>query len=328
MIRFSLVIQNGKGEFLVCETDSTSAISYFEFPGGDYISDELPPFDVFLQDIQDFMLRILAIEICDLERLEMYYREDPFFAHTIFSASIKSGTPETTNYKSLQWIPLSDLESLSFNEYGLHVFQKLSECGYCHFLHNRQDELDSFFEAYFSKAEENLSILNILENEEVDPSVYLLAFKQEVVHLRASLIENTKLRKNITIQNYLRLYGRDDLASRIDELLKIQVNSDLSLREMIKVTVDKFIAHYDKPTETDRKIYDYCISIFSVDGKLPLKRFVNSLNGFIMSLIVQMWYDAGELGVQMSERCMEDEQAIIDFGNTFLSEITEAFQNQ
>ena len=47
-----------------------------------------------------------------------------------------------------------------------------------------------------------------------------------------------------------------------------------------------------------------------------------------MSLIVQMWYDAGELGVLMSERCIEDEQAIIDFGNTFLSEITEAFQNQ
>ena len=46
-----------------------------------------------------------------------------------------------------------------------------------------------------------------------------------------------------------------DLAEKIDQLLQLKVKENLTLRELIKVTVDKFIAHYDNPSEKDKEIY-------------------------------------------------------------------------
>ena len=47
-----------------------------------------------------------------------------------------------------------------------------------------------------------------------------------------------------------------------------------------------------------------------------------------MSLITQMWYDAGELGVLMSERCTEDRNIIIEYGKTLLNKIISALEMQ
>lgn len=104
-----------------------------------------------------------------------------------------------------------------------------------------------------------------------------------------------------------------------DQLLQIGIGGGLILRELIKVIVNKFIAHYDEPLVKDKKVNDYCISIFSVGGRLPLIKFLSLHNRYIISLIVQMWYDAGGLGVSMSERNSKDRKSIIDFGNAFLS---------
>ena len=327
MIRFSLVIHTEKGELLICEVITpTTERCMFEFPGGVIDTDELPHFETFIQQITESVQNNLSVEICDLKKLEMYFREEPFFIHTIFTAKIRSGIPTATNYKGVYWIPIHELDPSLLNIYGLHVFQKISECGYCQFLRDKQDQLDTFFENYFSKAEENLAVLDALDLAGSNNSLYMLAFKQEMVHLRASLIENAKLQKNITIQNYFKLYGRNDLAQAIDCLLQIDVKNGLTLRELIKVTVDKFIAHYDKPTQKDKEVYDYCVSLFGVNGELPLAKFVSLLNGYIMSLITQMWYDAGELGVLMSERCPMQKQKIADWGDGLLLQIIDAFK--
>ena len=325
MIRFSLVIQNEKGELLLCET-ADSCNNKCEFPGGEFKTNELPPFEIFIKNIQDAIIKDIAIDICDLQKLEMFLCEEPFFIHTVFSARIFSGYPKAIKYKKVYWTPIENIDQTCLNVYGLQVMQKVSECGYCHFLRQRREEINAFFYNYFSKAEENLAILDTLKKARKNNSLYLVAFKQEMIHLRASLIENAKLEKNITIQNYLRLYGRVDLAEQVDQLLQMKVKEDLSLRAMIKTTVDKFIAHYDEPSEKDKEIYDFCVSLFALDGKIPLRDFVQSLNGYIMSLIVQMWYDAGELGVLMSERRIEDRNVIIEHGRVSLSKITSALK--
>ena len=206
--------------------------------------------------------------------------------------------------------------------------QKIRECSYCHFLRQRREEINEFFDNYFSKAEENLAVLDTLKKAKRNNSLYLVAFKQEMIHLRTSLIENPKLKKNITIQNYLRLYGRADLADQVDQLLEMKIKAGLSLREVIKTTVDKFIAHYDEPLEKDKEIYDFCVSLFAFNGKMPLTDFIHSLNGYIMSLIVQMWYDAGEMGVLMSERRPEDSERIIEYGKSSLNKIINALKTQ
>lgn len=321
MIRFSLVIQNEAWEFLLCETEEEDGQKKYEFPGGVFITSELPPFEDFLEDIHNELLKDLSIDICDLERLELYCRESPFFLHTIFTARIISGTPRAIKYHNICWISIQNIEGEKLNLYGLQVLQKINECGYCNFLRHRRDEINRFFDEYFSKAEENLMVLKALNNIKSNEGLYLIAFKQEMIHIRASLIENVRLKKNITIQNYFRLYGRADLADKIDELLQLNVRENLSLRAMIKTTVDKFIAHYDEPSDVDKEIYEYCVSLFALNGKFPLKDFISLLNGYIVSLITLMWYDAGELGVMLSERTTEGQRLIVEYGENLLSKI-------
>lgn len=328
MIRFSLVIENEQKELLICEARDTDGNLAFEFPGGEIDTEVLPPFDEFLHTIQQGILEDVSIEIVDMERLEMYYREYPFFVHTIFTARIKSGNPEPIKYSGVRWALVEDIDIASLNAYGLHVIQKISECGYCHFLRQRKAEIDKFFGDYFSRAEENLAVLEALDESKQNDAIYMLAFKQEMVHLRASLIEKSTLKKSITIQNYFQLYGRDDFAQKVDSLLQTNVTAGLTLKEMIKTTVDKFIAHYDNPSDNDKAIYDYCYSLFSFGGKLPLRRFVDLLNGYIMSLVTQMWYDAGELGVSMSERRPEAQAVIAEFGEGILAELVEKLKEK
>lgn len=326
MIRFSLVIQNDAGEFLICETEEVSGQKKYEFPGGEFETSELPPFEDFLKSVHDTVLKEVSIDVCDLERLELYFREEPFFLHTIFTARVLSGDFQPIKYHKAHWMPIDKFVAEEFNLYGLQVLQKLNECGYCHFLRQRHDEINNFFNDYFSKAEENLAVLEALDNAEKNNSLYMLAFKQEMIHIRASLIENAKQKRNITIQNYFRLYGRLDLAEKIDQLLQLKVKDNLSLREMIKTTVDKFIAHYDDPSDEDKGIYEYCISLFALDGNLPLTDFIRLIEGYIMSLVTLMWYDAGELGVLISDRRAEDRLAILKYGETSINKIVDALK--
>ena len=326
MIRFSLVIQNDAGEFLVCETEKISGQKKYEFPGGEFETSELPPFEDFLKSVHDTVLKDVSIDVCDLERLELYFREEPFFLHTIFTARVLSGDFQPIKYHKAHWMPIDKFVAEEFNLYGLQVLQKLNECGYCHFLRQRHDEINNFFNDYFSKAEENLEVLEALDSAEKNNSLYMIAFKQEMIHIRASMIENARQKRNITIQNYFRLYGRADLADKIDELLQLNVRENLSLRAMIKTTVDKFIAHYDEPSDVDKEIYEYCVSLFALNGKFPLKDFISLLNGYIMSLITLMWYDAGELGVMLSERTTEGQRLIVEYGENLLSKIVNTFK--
>ncbi|MEN3005450.1 hypothetical protein [Dehalobacterium formicoaceticum] len=327
MIRFSLVIQNQKNEFFICECPSPDIETRrFEFLGGEIETDTLPPFGWFIQKIIDIVDEKVAVVIDDIQKYEMYWRDEPLWVHAIFTATIKSRNPQKKYYRKLLWLPINKIDIDTLNTYGLQVYRKIDECSYCRYIRDRQGELDEFFNTYFSKEEENLAILETLEAANEESPVYMLAFKQELIHLRASLIENAKLKNNITVQNYFRLYGRDDLAEKIDTLLQIEVRTNLSLRDMIKESVDKHIAHYDKPSDTSEDIYNYCKSIFSANGKLPLKKFITFIDGYIMGLISEMWYDAGELGVSMSDRCPEQRQIIIDHGNSFATELIQALK--
>ena len=45
-----------------------------------------------------------------------------------------------------------------------------------------------------------------------------------------------------------------------------------------------------------------------------------------MAHITEMWYDASQLDVTMSDRCPEHRNAIINHGNIFASELTQALK--
>lgn len=328
MIRFSLVIENQKNEYLICECPlSDTEIGKYEFLGGEIITDTLPSLELLKQQIADIVREKIGLEIDGVHEYERYWRDElPLWIHVIFRATIKAGNPQKRFYKKIVWQPIDKIDVQTLNMYGLQVHRKISECSYCQSINSKKFKLDEFFTNFFDKEEENLAILETLKKAKRDSPIYMLAFKQELIHLRASLIENTKCTKNITVQNYFRLYSRDDLADKVDALLEIEVEENLSLKIMIRESVDKYIAHYDKPSSESNEIYKSCVSVFSANGRLPLKKFIQLLNGFIMALIIEMWYDAGQLGVTMSDRCPEHRNAIINHGNIFASELTQALK--
>ncbi len=328
MIRFSLVIKNEKNEYLICECPlSDIETGRYEFLGGEIAADTLPSFEWLKQQIADIVNKKIGVKVANVQKYELYWRdESTLWIHTIFTATIESGNPQKRFYTKLLWIPVDKIDIQSLNEYGMQVYRKISECSYCYFVYDRKSQLDEFFTSFFTKEEENLAILEALETANEDSPVYMLAFKQELIHLRASLIESIKLKKNITVQNYFRLYCREDLAEKIDVLLQTEVKSHLTLRDMIRESVDKYIAHYDKPSDESDEIYKLCIRVFSANGRLPLKEFIRLLDGYIMALITEMWYDAGELGIAMSDRCPEQRKAIINFGNNFAIKLIEALK--
>lgn len=329
MIRFSLIIKNQKNEYLICECPpSDIETGRYEFLGGEIDIDTLPPIEWLEQQMAEIINEKIGIELDNVQKHELYWcGESPLWIHAIFTATIKTGNPQKKFYTKLLWLPANKIDVQKLNMYGVQAYRKINECSYCHFIYDRKILLDEFFENFFSKEEENSDILETLEAINEDSPVYMLAFKQELIHLRASLIESANLKKNITVQNYFKLYNRDDLAEKIDTLLKIEVKSNLSLKNMIRESVDKYIAHYDKPSTETNDIYNYCISVFSAKGKLPLKEFIRLLDGYIMALIMEMWYDAGELGIDMSDRCSEQRNIIINQGNHYFAKLTGALKS-
>lgn len=86
--------------------------------------------------------------------------------------------------------------------------------------------------------------INDVFNTDIDVITYL---DMIVVQLRAMCIESPKLKNNYTVQILLRKIGKDDLATKIDEMLEEPFIpcSDFSIKKAIKTLADGFICHYD-----------------------------------------------------------------------------------
>jgi hypothetical protein len=79
-----------------------------------------------------------------------------------------------------------------------------------------------------------------------------------LVQIRALFIESPRLKSNYTVQNYLIKIGENKLAEEINEYFDTELSPGITLREAIKVSVDKFIAHYDEIDDRDLMIENLC----------------------------------------------------------------------
>lgn len=87
--------------------------------------------------------------------------------------------------------------------------------------------------------------IDTINNTDIDVITYL---DMIVVQLRAMCIENDRYKNNYTVQILLKKLGKEELATRIDEMLDQQFRSgweDFSIRKSIKTLADQFICHYD-----------------------------------------------------------------------------------
>lgn len=78
-----------------------------------------------------------------------------------------------------------------------------------------------------------------------------------LISLRALMIESGRHTYNYTLQNYLIRNGRPDLVQRVTEYLDTRINSLYTLREILKISTDKFLAHYDSLQVSEKEIPIY-----------------------------------------------------------------------
>ncbi|HPS59108.1 MAG TPA: hypothetical protein PK514_13470 [Spirochaetota bacterium] len=88
-------------------------------------------------------------------------------------------------------------------------------------------------------------------NNEVEWFTY---FDCIITQLRAMFIENERYKNNYTYQNFLTLYGKNDIVTKINNFLETPFIDEstldskgeiLSIKNAIKFIADKFICHYE-----------------------------------------------------------------------------------
>lgn len=142
-------------------------------------------------------------------------------------------------------------------------------------------------------------VSNVIKQAGDSEDIYKMAIRYYFSHLRAWLVESPNLKKNRTVQNYLLLYERQDLLTEVNQVLELHVTEDWTLRYLIKSYIDTNIAHYDRSTEETKQIVTFCNSVFGKEGKFPIDQFVGIMESYMMSLVIEMWFYAGELGADI-----------------------------
>lgn len=94
---------------------------------------------------------------------------------------------------------------------------------------------------------------------EQDTLGYWTYYDVVLTQMRALFIENKREKDNYTVQNFLIQIGIEEYAEKIDNYLsETMLSNELSLRDGIKLSVDKFIVRNDNVTDkevNDEKLY-------------------------------------------------------------------------
>ena len=298
--RISVIIEDKKGRCLIAERLEMGEKG-LEFPGfsckGAKMTDDEDSLSIVIEGIRD----VLGVEIKEAKLIETFYDDEYPFYHYIYRVSSYSGNPQKGYYSGIYWKRLNDMDVERMNILSLQVYQKVMECSYCLKICNRKSEIDKFIQAYMSH-DVGRMVSEILESSAGDnEDVYRMAIRYYFVHLRAWLVEKKDSKKNRTIQNFLRLYDREDLLREVEEVLALKITDNWTLETLIKDFVDKNIAHYDDLNEETEEKVEFCEKIFSKKGIFPLVEFVPYMESYMMSLVIECWYYAGELGDMISD---------------------------
>lgn len=105
---------------------------------------------------------------------------------------------------------------------------------------------DETFLKYLDLLSQRSERLQHLDNSSLD---YITYTDMCLVMVRAILVENEKRTNNYTLQNYLHRHSRDDLVDKANQFIKQYINKKHTLRDALKIVVDKFTVHYDAMTK-------------------------------------------------------------------------------
>lgn len=108
-----------------------------------------------------------------------------------------------------------------------------------------------------------------------------------LVMIRALLVDNNSKNRNYTLQTFLIRHGREDLLKDIDNYLNQNINDLYTVRKIIKICVDKFIAHNETLTKNDENDEKE----FKIESWFPRQLFLSDIKRheypFTISKIVE-----------------------------------------
>lgn len=316
IVYISAVIEDRKGQILMCAVNNENNREVWVFPGT-YASSEYSA----ICKLQEFCNLELNIEI-ECERFFLRDIKSDSFIRMGCNAKIVKGTIIKKNYKKTKWFSVCEIKELEIWDYDRVVAEKVATCEYCKYRFYNKEEIEEFDENMQNKMEVVTDLSKILD-ETSDDTMIKIVFERYLSHVRAMYIENSgkSLKNNITIQNYLKVNKYEDLAQYIEDIFEIEINEGITLKKVIRECVDKYIAHYDKPSEETNYYYELCSKLIGKQGKIPLRDFMASLQYCTRMCLTVVWYESGEfvptmdyvdpLEVEKLKKLIRDEVNII-----------------
>lgn len=124
---------------------------------------------------------------------------------------------------------------------------------------------------------------NIKMIDERNYMEYQMIFDSVMCLFRALLLENPKLKKNYTVQNYLRLCHLDNKADALDAYLDQSFEwAEMSIRETLKFITDKFVCHVDEVDVSDIGLVNALIShLANPCSEINMEAIVTNINNII-----------------------------------------------
>lgn len=323
MVYISAVIVNEKGKVLLMKTKDENNNVVWCFPGV-YAANE----EVGKKSIAEYCINELKIET----KINHVFLRDIWtenFIRMAIDISYLKGNVCKENFDGIKWYSICDLKNVEVWDYDKVVKDKVATCDYCKYRFNNKDKIHEFDKNFNNKLQEMIQLCETLEENRGNKNVENLVYKNYLSHLRAMYIESNRkeLRKNITLQNYLRVNRYTDISEWIDELFNAEVADNITFRMVIRETVDKYIAHYDMPDEKSEELRYLCKNIIGINGRMPLLKFMKALLSCTFVCLLIIGYVSGEFVPTMDYVFEEDKNALKDILREQIEEIIEEISN-
>lgn len=152
---------------------------------------------------------------------------------------------------------------------------------------------------YFDKITESLLVLKartvLLLSHSEDTLEYFALYDSILTQVRALFIENSQNSNNYTVQVFLNKLGLANKSKEIDEYLNNELVPGVSIKKAIKVSVDKFIVHYDLTSSEEDRIEEICRKhLINIENEFFIGKLIDIISGdMILSYVERMnnWTD-------------------------------------
>lgn len=117
------------------------------------------------------------------------------------------------------------------------------------------EEVDKYFKESLLTLKARIVALYKSDKDSIE---YFALYDSILTQVRALFIENSRYKNNYTVQVFLMKLGLSKPSEEIDTYLNSEFITGVSIRDAIKISVDRFIVHYDHVSKEEEHIEMIC----------------------------------------------------------------------